>query len=458
MMSPLFENDATLSRDMNKSSAISGNRPMELLRIRTITNLRWFAVIGQLTVTLLVRFGMGYPLPLGPILSVIAIGAAVNYFVWQQKRPNKAVAGNELAGHLLFDVLQIGGILFLTGGIGNPFAVWLILPSMLAAFALDIRRAGVVIVGIVLVLTLIALWHSPLPGPEQASPLIELGSWAALLLGVVFTAAYARQVAISQRRLSTALDAAHGVLAREERLTAVGGLAAAAAHELGTPLATIQVTAREMERELPDGPLKEDAQLLISQTQRCQRILTRLSEVGESGDARHAQIALEELLREAAKPFLTPKGPKVSFVFDPRSDSAPPDQLVRNPAMIYGLRTLIENGVKFARETVRVTASWDSNSLFVTIEDDGHGFPHDVLSRLGEPFPRTDSYRALNGKQGLGLGFFIAKTLLERSGASLTFGNRLRLSGAWVEVRWPLVRLHENPIYMESTHGEPMSL
>ena len=424
---------------------IAVNPPgQRVIRVRTLTRLRWFAIVGQLVVSLGVRLGLGYELPIGWILLTVAAATWVNIYTTVTQPPARALKPNELTRFLVFDTAQIAVILYLTGGIQNPFAVWLMLPAMLAAAALDLRRTLIVGGAIGLALTVIAIFHQPLPWREDAQPdlpiIYELGLWVSLICGVGFITAYAHQVTMEQSKLVSALDATQKVLAREERLTALGGLAAVAAHELGTPLATIQVTAREMERDLPEGPLKEDAQLLISQTQRCQSILQRLSATGESGDARHSVLSIDDIMREAAKPFLQEERHTIEFAFDPLSQSAPPDRLRRQPEVIYGLRTLVENAVKYAETKTRLTARWDDRLVSVLIEDDGPGFTSDVLTRLGEPYPRADTPKR-TGKQGLGLGFFIAKTLLERTGANIRFGNGADLSGAYVEVTWPLANL-----------------
>ncbi|MEM1410508.1 MAG: ATP-binding protein, partial [Pseudomonadota bacterium] len=264
-----------------------------------------------------------------------------------------------------------------------------------------------------------------------------------------FTSAYAYRVTGEHLRLSAALSATEQALSREERLTALDGLAAAAAHELGTPLATIQVTAREMERELPAGDLKEDAGLLVSQTQRCQKILKRLSQSSEVGDAVHNVISLDVLLREAAKPFEEVPGCTIDFRFDAESTPVP-DRLQRRPEVIYGLRNLVENACKYASEKVEISAGWTDEWITVTITDDGPGIPQETMVRLGEPYPRSFSQPSDN-KGGLGLGFFIAKTLLERTGARLTFGNRSQGTGAWVRAKWPLVKLLERTKSLEET-------
>ena len=436
---------------MDAKSTIIDAEPTRrrVIRLRTLTRLRWFAICGQLAVCLGVRLGLGFEMPVGLILTAVGITIWVNIFTMLKYPPNEPLRPWQLVGYLCFDTIQIAFILYLTGGIQNPFAVWLILPAVLGASALDMRRAAIVVAMVVIALTTIAVTHFPLPwrveGELELPWIYDFGTWVSLMLGVGFTSAYAHQVSMEQMKLGSALETTQKVLAREERLTALGGLAAAAAHELGTPLATIQVTAREMEREVPDGPLKEDAQLLISQTQRCQKILQRLSDTGEGGDERHSVLALEDVLKEAARPFLAGDGPEIEFTFDAQCEGCPPERLRRMPEVIYSLRTLIENAVKYADATVRLTARWDHQMLAILIEDDGPGFPADVLTRLGEPYPRSDSFRKSVPKQGLGLGFFIAKTLLERTGASIAVNNGGSFKGACIEISWPLANLRARP-------------
>lgn len=417
-----------------------------VLRQGTLTGLRWFAILGQVVVLIVVKFGFGFELPLGPVLIAIAAGAWVNLYATFAFSPAKPLSPRETVAYLTFDSLQISAILFLTGGVQNPFSLWLIMQAMLASASLKLREAAIVIGFVIICLTMLALMHYPLPWRDAEGfslpSVYNLGLWFALVMGVGFTSAYAYRVSREHVKLSHALAATQMALSREERLTALDGLAAAAAHELGTPLGTIQVTAREMESELPEGPLKEDASLLISQTQRCQKILRRLSEAGQAGDAVHNVISLDGLLKEAARPFVDADGKRVEFSFDPES-GAVPDRLMRRPEIIYGVRNLIENAHKYARSEVWISASWDDRTLEISIDDDGPGIPPDTMIRLGEPYPRTVG-KSQDGKGGLGLGFFIAKTLLERTGATLRFGNHEDGRGAYVCVAWPLANLEES--------------
>ncbi|MCQ8183775.1 ActS/PrrB/RegB family redox-sensitive histidine kinase [Parvularcula maris] len=422
-----------------------------ILRQGTLTGLRWFAVLGQVVVLAVVKFGFGFELPLAQVLVAIAAGAAVNLYATLNFSPARVLTEREIVGYLSFDTLQISVILFFTGGIQNPFALWLIMQAMLAASSARAAYAAVVIALVIACYTVLSLWHSPLPWTTddgfEVPQVYNLGLWAALVMGVAFTSAYAYRVAREREKLGEALGAAQLALSREERLTALDGLAAAAAHELGTPLGTIQITAREMERELPEGPLKEDASLLISQTQRCQRILRRLSENGEAGDAVHNAISLDALLREAARPFLDESTKQIEFRFD--TESGPlPEKLQRRPEIIYGLRNLIENAHKYASSKLVIEAGWSERDLRVRVLDDGPGIPHETMIRLGKPYPRPAAKKD-DGKGGLGLGFFIAKTLLERTGGLVEVGNRSASRGAWVSVSWPLAELVEKTTSVE---------
>lgn len=417
------------------------------LRLGTLTGLRWFAVLGQFIVLMVVRFGFGFEVDLVPVLAIVAAGVAVNLYAHFSFSPGKPLSPQETITYLVFDTAQIGSILYFTGGLQNPFALWLIMQAMLASSSLPLRRALIVIGGVIVSLTLLAIWHQPMPWVTSegfALPQVyNIGIWSALTLSVLFTSAYAYRVTSEHLKLSAALGATQKALSQEERLSALDGLAAAAAHELGTPLATIQVTAREMEHELPDGDLKEDAALLVQQTQRCQKILKRLSKSGQAGDAVHSMMSLDDVLQEAARPFAVVGSPAVRTRFDSHI-AAIPDDLVRRPEIIYGLRNLIENAHKYASDLVDIKASWDETSVWVFISDDGPGIPDEMLMRLGEPYPRA-AHQSPDGKGGLGLGFFIAQTLLERTGATLSFGNHKEKTGAWVRVKWPLVKLLDRP-------------
>ena len=417
------------------------------VRLRTLTTLRWLAVAGQTSAIFFVHFGLGFSTPLGFCLAAIAVSAWLNLFAAMRFSPQRFLSDREATGYIAFDIIQLCVLLALTGGLLNPFAVLIIAPVTIAASVLPVRLT--ILVGALAIagVSVLALIHLPLPwrpGETIALPgIYKAGVWVALSFSVMFFAAYARRIAAESGEMKSALAATQLVLSREERLAALGGLAAAAAHELGTPLATIQVTAKEMARDLEDDPAHaEDAMLLVSQAQRCRNILSSLTEHGSSGDPMHDRLSVDALLRETAGPFMDQPG-GAAIIFELIGADGAVDELTlrRQPEILYGLRNFIENASEFARSKVLMMAEWDRQNLAVTIHDDGPGFSPDVLARLGEPYVSTRSTN--RKKRGMGLGFFISKTLLERTGAIITFDNQpwrdaANVSGAWVSVVWPL--------------------
>ncbi len=290
--------------------------------------------------------------------------------------------------------------------------------------------------------TLMIFVHEPLPWSEDYGPmpvlpnLYMLGVWFSIVLAIFFISIYAWQISEESRQLINALAATELVLAREQHITQIDGLAAAAAHALGTPLSTISLIARELEREIdPASPHAEDVRLLREQAQRCRDILAKLNELQAEG-VPFDGLPLSTLLQEVAEPHR-----HFGIAIDvklPSGQSSP--VAARNPAIVYGLGNLVENAVDFARERVEISTEWTADAVSVVISDDGPGFAPEVIGRIGEPYVRSRRLRRMyaTGETGMGLGFFIAKTLLERTGAKLTFVNKAAPeSGAIVAVRWP---------------------
>lgn len=417
------------------------------VRLRTLTTLRWMAVAGQTFAIFLVHFSLGFPTPLGLCLAIIAASAWLNLFVTLRFSPQRFLSDQEVTGYIAFDIIQLCALLSMTGGLLNPFAALIIAPVTIAASVLPVRST--IIIGVLAIagISILSIFHLPLPW--RIGEVIDLpgvykaGVWAALSFSVLFFAAYAHRIAEESGEMKSALAATQLVLAREERLAALGGLAASAAHELGTPLATIQVTAKEMARDLKEqGTLRDDALLLVSQAERCRDILSRLSERDDHSDAMLERLSIDALVRESAQPFLDQQeGPAIIFEMIAQEDGRPELTLRRKPEILYGLRNFIENAAEFATSKVLITAEWDNQNLAISIHDDGPGFPQEVLARLGEPYVSTRS--STRRKRGMGLGFFISKTLLERTGAEISFDNQewrdtSSVKGAWVSAKWPL--------------------
>jgi two-component system sensor histidine kinase RegB len=407
------------------------------LGLGVLVGLRWLTLGAELIAILAAALWLG-PLPqLVNSLALIAVAAAINLAL-ALSAPLRRVTGEwTLAFQLGFDIIQMSAILFVTGGVLNPFCLLLIAPVTLAAASLRGRQAFLVGGLAALALVMMSLWSLTPPWPETppgATPLLfRLAVATAILTGIALTAGYAWRAATEAGRMELALNLTQTVLAREQRLSALGGLAAAAAHELGTPLATMAVVAKEMARQAPDGALKEDANLLVSQAERCREILTRLTEEPDTDDAMHARMTLQQLANEAIEPHLG-AGVRVEALVAGPAD-ARPLEIRRMPEVLHAMTSLVENAVDFARSEVLVSVRFDDASVVVEVRDDGPGFSSDVLAKLGAPYvtSRPAAEGSRSGHIGMGLGFFIAKTLLEHTGALVDFRNA---GGALISARW----------------------
>ena len=421
------------------------------LRLQTAVRLRWFGVVGQLVTVCVVYLGLGFPLPFGICLAFIALSAWLNVFL-RILYPARTRLGTALATCLLaYDILQLSALLYLTGGIENPFTFLLVAPVTVSAATLPPRNTIALGMLGAAATVLLAVYHLPLPwfrGTTFDLPtLYDVGLLASVLSGMIFLALYAWRLAKELRQMADALAATEMVLAREQQLHALDGLAAAAAHELGTPLSTITVVAKELTRDAPPGSqLAEDLALLQSQAVRCREILKKLTRAPSEPDPLHARMSVTQLIEEAAGPY---RGFNAELVVSASpengsdAEAAPEPIGERRPGAIYGLANLVENAVDFAKSRVEIAARWSAREVAITIADDGPGLPTDVMDALGEPYVTTRPARprgqTTDGEpSGLGLGFFIAKTLLERSGATISLDNRERPQrGAIVNVSWP---------------------
>jgi two-component system sensor histidine kinase RegB len=413
----------------------------ERLRLRTLIGLRWLTLSGQMGALLVVSVLLGFKTNLLACLGLIAISATVNAAVLVAAAPQRMAGNREAALHIGFDILQLTAMLYFTGGILNPFSLLVIAPVTLAAATLPRRYP--ILLGLLAVAAsfFLALAYQPLPWSDGETldlpALFRLGLAVANAAGIGFTAAYAAYAAAESARMELALHMAETVLAREQRLSALGGLAAAAAHELGTPLSTITLVAREMVREAPAGPLREDAELLVEQSQRCREILRSLSEAPDAADAVHARMGLAQLLEEVVAPYVE-MGVQVEWsVAGSGGGDAEPPEVRRMAEVVHALASFVENAVDFAQTEVRVIGRFDDKDISIEVVDDGPGFSPEIFAKLGEPYitSRPGAEGSRTGHHGMGLGFFIAKTLLERTGARVEFRNN-RGGGAVVCTVW----------------------
>lgn len=425
------------------------------LRLDTLIRLRWLAISGQTLAIVVVQWLLGFTLPLGACLAVVALSAWLNLALRLRNPGARRLSDVEAAWLLAYDILQLAALLFLTGGLANPFALLFLAPVLISATALSPRTT--ILLGILAAIcaALVGLWQMPLPWASDGTPpapvlppLYLAAIWLALAIAIGFIGVHAWRVAEETRELSEALAATELVLAREQHISALDGLAAAAAHELGTPLATITVVAKELARALPpDSPLADDISLLREQSERCRTILRRLTSL-EAGDAPFDRMPLSHILEDVVAPH---RNFGIAITIAVPNSAGDEPVIARNPGLLYGLGNIVENAVDFAEGTVNLVAQWSDTEVAVTVTDDGPGFPPELIDSIGAPYVTSrgrNRWRreAFEGeeetRQGLGLGVFIAKTLLERSGAELSFLNRAAPAhGASVTVRWPRAKI-----------------
>lgn len=424
-------------------------QPFELaivagIRLRTLVLVRWIAVAGQLATVAAVALVLGIEIPVAPVLVAIGASAVLNLALslW---RPIPRLNESATAVLLAWDVLQLAALLFFTGGLDNPFALMLLAPVTVSASVLSRAHTMALCALAIGAATLLAFQSQPLGWDEARIDIHRgylFGMWAAIACGTVFFAAYAGWIASETRRATRALAAAQAALGREQRLAAVGALAAATAHELGTPLGTVHLIANELAAEItPDDPLAEDVALLAREVARCRDILKQLSARTEPEDL-HGPLA--RLSPAALVESLVQRHRRDSVDVRIVSEGEDMPVLPRTPEVLHGLANVLQNAIQFARSQVDVRIVARPDALEMTIADDGPGFPAEILDRLGEPYVSTRT----RDSSHMGLGIFIAVTLLERAGATLEFGNAAE-GGARVVVRWPRARFHDTQATQE---------
>ncbi len=411
------------------------------LRVRTLVNVRWMVIAGEIMVLAAMGLGLSYHAPYVPCLVVIMAGALVNVATQVAWPTQRVLTDREAMGQLALDIAQTATLIGQLGGTANPFSLVLIAPVTLAAATLPVRPLMIVggfAAGAAMLLSVVSLPYPSFTLAPQFSIEYRVTSGVALVAGIVLIAGYVRQSVVEATRMALALDVTQAVLAREQRLSALGGLAAAAAHELGTPLATITIVAKELIREAPTPAVREDAELLMSQAERCRDILRRLAATPDKAtDTVHERLSLRQLVQEVIGPHAnTSKEVRVEAIVSGAKNVKAPE-IRRLPEVTHAFTSFVENAVDFAKSEILVSARFDADSVTIEVRDDGPGFSAEILAKLGQPYvtSRPGAEGSRTGHIGMGLGFFISKTLLERTGAQVTFFNA-KPRGAVVAARW----------------------
>jgi len=374
-----------------------------------------------------------FDLAMIPAMVTIGISVAINLWILTRYSSNEWHNDRGAAAYLAFDIVQLAVMLYLTGGLDNPFALLFLVPVTISATILSLRSALYLGVLAVFCVSFLAVYHVPLPWPAPGFELPRIYAaaiWISLVLGTVFLMFYAWRVAEETRRMSDALAATQTYLSQERELSALGSLAAAAAHELGTPLGTITLVVKELLHGQPEGgEVHADLELLNGEVARCRTILASLARNPSAGvDPAVSQLRFDALINDISGGY----GDDETVVAVHAHVTTPAPLIRRSPELLQGLGNLIENATEFARSQVDLEYTWDDDQVELTISDDGPGFAANIIGLLGDPYisTRPDSGR-------MGLGVFISKTLLERTGAALHFFNQGRGLGATVVIRWP---------------------
>ncbi len=404
----------------------------ENIKLETLTNIRWIAITGQLFTVCLVyfyyKFEFSFYWSVGAIFLSILLNIILEFYKFYIQRLNNFWASLSI----LYDLIQLSFLLYLTGGLTNPFSILILVPTTIAVTFLS-KRSSVVIASVsIFMLSILAIKHYPLPGPAIVLPKhYLLGLWASLTIGIIFLGNYAYSITIEDRKRSKAFDNLEKALSRERELKSLGGLAAAAAHELATPLGTITLVIEDLKKQLGKNPkFKNDVELLNSQIKRCKVILKDLSTDPNKQDSFIENVTFKNLIQEIIFSFEIPKNKNIKILDRQLENNF---MVTRKIELIYAMRNIIDNAIKFAEKKIEIEVLNKDKKIELNISDDGIGFSQDIVQKLGEPYVKS-SLVAKN-KRGLGLGIFISKTLLERTGAKVLF-KKSNLGGALVNIIW----------------------
>ncbi len=405
------------------------------LEKKTVVILRWIALIGQLITIYIVHFFVGFELPLIYCSLTIFFGGITNIFIQFNFKKNQ-LSNIESTILLFYDVIQLSVLIYLTGGVTNPFIIFLIVPAIISSTLLNL--ASTFFLSIITILSLLLLTFNYFPLPSDGNIHFHVPDYyiysipSALTIVLIFLNYFGFRFGYEARKRGNALNRLELVLAKEQQLDLIGHQAAAAAHSLGTPLSTITVIAKELKKEV--GKNKEfiqDIDILLAQAKKCGDILKKISQNKIVDDEYVANITMQDLLYEITRSFEEISDKKINLNVSKSVKKIP---IKRSPEITYGIRNFVGNAVKFSKKNIDIDLVSNDIQTSIQISDDGPGFPDDIFKIIGEPYISTKS-KKLKSKSGLGLGTFIGKTLLERKKAIIEFSKSTR-GGALVEISW----------------------
>ena len=402
---------------------------------KTVIILRWIALIGQLITIYFCHFFLNYNLPVMLCSLTIFCGGLTNIFIQFNFKKNY-LSNIESTILLFYDVIQLAVLIFLTGGITNPFVVFLIVPAIISSTLLNLASTLFLSVITIICLLLITYNFFPLPSPGNLHfhvPDYYISSiLIALIIVLIFLNYFGFRFGFEARKRGAAISKLESTLAKEQELDSIGHQAAAAVHSLGTPLATITLIANELKKDtVKDEELNKDLSTILDQAKKCGVILKKISQNKIVDDAYVKNTTLQNLLFEITKSFEEISKKKLVLNLDDAQNKVP---IIRSPEITYGIRNFVGNAVKFSKKEVKINLMNNNETVVIQILDDGPGFPDDIYKIIGEPYIASKS-KKVKSKSGLGLGTFIGKTLLERKKANIEF-LKANNGGALVEITW----------------------
>lgn len=405
------------------------------ITLETLINIRWIAIVGQFFTVSVVEYFLKFEFPYFGTLTLIFLSALVNVYLEINKSKFLTINNFYATLSIFYDLIQLILLLFMTGGLSNPFSILIIVPTTISVTYLSRGSSQFIMTCSIIFSTVIAFYHLPLPYPVNESLVLpkyyNIGLWLSLGIGIIFLGNYAYQLGRDNRVRTTALSRLEEELTKEKVINSVGGMAAAAVHELATPLATISLVSKELQKQLKDNSnIKEDINLLIEQSERCSSILKDIAQRKQK-DEFIENISPKELINEIVFSLNNISNKEINVENLNLNQRM---KMTKKTEISYALRNFIENSIKFAKNKINIEIDQSKKKTAITISDDGDGFNKDIIANLGQPYLHSDNIK--KNKKGMGLGVFISKSLLERCLAQVTFRNNKSLPGASVKIVW----------------------